>query len=387
MSTSNFDFAIIGAGAAGLHLALAMCEDPYFCHKRILILEKLAKDQNDRTWCFWEKGNGLWDEIIQQSWSKGEFFHKEKRVSLSLSPYRYKMLRSIDFYEYAKRKISASSQFQWVEEDVQEVVNGDPIQINGLRSFYTAEMVFDSRIPTDFIKAEDSYTRILQHFKGWVIKTDYDAFNSDRFTMMDFRLIWPESTSFTYVLPLNKREALIEFTLFTSSLLQKNDYEVMLQSYINDILKIQEYEIVEHEQGLIPMSDFPFENYSVGNHIRIGTGGGWVKPSTGYSFKNCERNSRKLIANIKLNKQPNDGLIKMKFRIYDILFLDVLYRQNYRGPELFNIMYTKIPVQTIFAFLDDQTNFKQDLSIMFRFPWTPFLFSVVKKISHIWNKS
>ena len=131
MSTSNFDFAIIGAGAAGLHLALAMCEDPYFCHKRILILEKLAKDQNDRTWCFWEKGDGLWDEIIQQSWSKGEFFHKEKRVSLSLSPYRYKMLRSMDFYDYAKRKISASSQFQWIEEDVQEVVNGAPIQING----------------------------------------------------------------------------------------------------------------------------------------------------------------------------------------------------------------------------------------------------------------
>jgi lycopene beta-cyclase len=161
----------------------------------------------------------------------------------------------------------------------------------------------------------------------------------------------------------------------------------MLQSYIKDILKIKDYHIVEHEQGVIPMSDFPFENYSKGNHIRIGTGGGWVKPSTGYSFKNCERNSRKLIANIKLNKHPNHGLMKKKFRIYDTLFLDVLCRQNYRGPELFNVMYAKIPVQTIFAFLDDQTNFKQDLSIMFRFPWTPFFKSIAKKFSQIWNKS
>jgi lycopene beta-cyclase len=204
--------------------------------------------------------------------------------------------------------------------------------------------------------------------------------------MMDFRLVWPESTSFTYVLPLNKREALVEFTLFTSSMLQKQDYERMLQNYIKDILKIQAYEIVEKEQGVIPMSDFPFEKYSKGNHIRIGTGGGWVKPSTGYSFKNCERNSKIIIANLKMNKPPNHGMLKIKSRIYDTLFLDILYSQNQRGPELFNIMYSKIPVQTIFAFLDDQTTFIQDLFIMSRFPTKPFLFSVCKKIIQRWKK-
>jgi lycopene beta-cyclase len=387
MANLNFDIAIIGAGAAGLHLALAMHNDPYFSDKRILILEKTAKDQNDRTWCFWEKGEGLWDDLIQQSWSQGDFYYKEKAVPLSLTPYRYKMLRSIDFYKFAKKKISAHSMFNWVEEDVQSVVNDSPLQINGLKSVYTAEIVFDSRIPNEFMNTVDSYTRLLQHFRGWVIKTNDDVFDSDRFTMMDFRLVWPATASFTYVLPLSKREALVEFTLFSSSLLQKNDYELMLQNYIRDILKLKDYEIVEHEQGIIPMSDFPFENYSKGNHIRIGTGGGWVKPSTGYSFKNCERNSRKLIANLKLNKYLNDGLLNRKFRIYDTLFLDVLYRQNHLGPALFKTMYTKIPVQTIFSFLDNQTNFRQDLSIIFRFPWMPFLFSAIKKFSPRWNKS
>lgn len=386
MSTLNYNIAIIGAGAAGLHLALTMHDDPYFRNKRILILEKSAKDQNDRTWCFWEKGEGLWDDLLQQSWSQGDFFYKDNTVPLTLTPYRYKLLRSIDFYEFAKKKITASSMFHWVEEDVQSVSNDAPIQINGLNKVYTADIVFDSRIPNEFMQTQDSYTRLLQHFKGWVIKTNYDAFDTDRFTMMDFRLVYPETTSFTYVLPLNKREALVEFTLFTSSLLQKEDYEKMLQNYIKDILKIQEYEIVEQEQGVIPMSDFPFEKYSNGNHIRIGTGGGWVKPSTGYSFKNCERNSRKLIENLKKKKPLNFGLLKRKSRIYDTLFLDLLYSHNERGPKLFYTMYSKIPVQTIFAFLDDQTTFNQDLFIMSRFPPKPFLFSIFKKIAQRWKK-
>jgi lycopene beta-cyclase len=181
-------------------------------------------------------------------------------------------------------------------------------------------------------------------------------------------------------LPLSKREALVEFTLFSSSLLQENDYDTMLHRYISDILKISEFEIVEQEKGVIPMSDFPFEKYTNGNHIRIGTGGGWVKPSTGYSFKNCELNSRKIIANLKAGRPANKGLISPKFRFYDSLFLDVLNRHNELGPELFETMYAKHPVQTIFSFLDNQTNFANDLNIISGFPWAPFLRSFTRYV-------
>ena len=380
-STNNYDIAIIGAGAAGLHLALAMRNDPFFAHKRILILEKSTKELNDRTWCFWEKGAGLWDQLLRKSWSEGDFFSKEKAVPLALLPYRYKMLRAIDFYTYAKQEIAASKLFYWINEDVQGVENSTPICITGKHGNYTAAYVFDSRIPEDFFHTKDKYTRLLQHFKGWVIRTPEDRFDPTRFTMMDFRLLWPDSTSFTYVLPLSKREALVEFTLFSSALLQDNDYDTMLQRYISDILNIQEFEITEQEKGVIPMSDFPFEKYTNGNHIRIGTGGGWVKPSTGYSFKNCEVNSGKIIANLKAGRPADKNLISPKFRFYDSLFLDVLKRQNELGPGLFEVMYTKHPVQTIFSFLDNQTNFANDLNIISGFPWAPFLRSFTKYVA------
>jgi lycopene beta-cyclase len=381
MQSINFDIAIIGAGAAGLHLALAMRDEPFFQQKRILILEKSAKDQNDRTFCFWEKDGGKWDKLLRQSWSQGEFFSKEKAIPLSLPPYRYKMLRGIDFYDFAKQEITASPQFHWEKEDVQSVENGTPICINGLKNSYKADHVFDSRIPTDFTEKKDKYTRILQHFKGWVIRTPEDRFDPNRFTMMDFRLLWPDATSFTYVLPLNKREALVEFTLFTPALLNHGDYDRMLHRYVSDILKLSDFDIVEQEQGVIPMSDFPFEKYSEGKHIRIGTGGGWVKPSTGYSFKNCERNSRKIVENLKAGRPANKGVIPHKFRFYDALFLDVLYRQNQLGPKLFETMYAKYPVQKIFAYLDDQTSFAEDLGIMVGFPWPPFLRSLVNHVT------
>ena len=381
MQSTSFDIAIVGAGAAGLHLALAISKDSFFSNKKILILDKSLKEENDRTWCYWEKGEGLWDHLLQQKWSKGDFFAKEISVQMELNPYIYKMIRSIDFYQFAKKEISSNAIFHWKKEDVHRIEKGSSIKIHSNEATYTAEYVFDSRIPNDFTKNKDKYTRILQHFRGWVIKTKEDSFDSDRFTLMDFRLLWPNSTSFTYVLPLNKKEALVEFTLFSSSLLNDSDYETMLTRYATEILKLKDFEIIEQESGVIPMSDFPFEKYSDEKHILIGTAGGWVKPTTGYSFKNCERNSKKLIKNLKEGLPINKGIISKKFRVYDSLFLDILNRRNEKGPELFEIMYTKFTIQKIFSFLDDETSFTEDLGIMLGFPTLPFTHSFLKYLT------
>ncbi|MBL7810341.1 MAG: hypothetical protein JNN28_21135, partial [Saprospiraceae bacterium] len=137
--------------------------------------------------------------------------------------------------------------------------------------------------------------------------------------------------------------------------------------------------VTETEQGIIPMTDFPFEQYSVERHLRIGTGGGWVKPSTGYSFKNSEKNARRIVHNLKTGKRVDEGLISRKFRWYDAIFLDVLHRHNAKGPELFYTMYRKNPIQRIFAFLDDESTLTEDLQIINGFPKAPFVRSFFRK--------
>ncbi len=197
MSSTHFDIAIIGAGAAGLHLALALRSDPFFAEKSVLILEKDSKDANDRTWCFWEKGEGKWDGILRHSWASGDFFSKTKSLKFGLLPYRYKMLQAVDFYAFAKRELAAAPNFTWQNDEVRSVENGTPIRIAGQPGSYTADYVFDSRIPEAFFQKKDKYTRLLQHFKGWYVRTPDDRFDPARFNMMDYRLRWKDTTSFT----------------------------------------------------------------------------------------------------------------------------------------------------------------------------------------------
>ena len=52
---------------------------------------------------------------------------------------------------------------------------------------------------------------------------------------------------------LKSNEALIEFTLFTKSILKNSEYEKVLKEYLNN-KEIDSYEILEKEKGVIPMT-------------------------------------------------------------------------------------------------------------------------------------
>src|SRR5690606_12724211 len=183
--------------------------------------------------------------------------------------------------------------------------------------------IFDSRITSDY-KADENSALLYQHFKGWHIKTEANTFDPNVFTMMDFRIKYKDSTSFTYVLPISKTEALIEFTLFTPYLTDDVVYEDNLNKYITEILKITEFTVEETEQGVIPMTDYPFHKDSTPRVTKIGTGGSWVKGSTGYSFKHTEKKTEQIINNIKKGRNPGEDLVKPVKRKYDAIFIDVL---------------------------------------------------------------
>ncbi|MCF8243589.1 MAG: hypothetical protein K9J37_08800 [Saprospiraceae bacterium] len=123
---------------------------PVFCAATNPPLEKDGKDQNDRTWCFWEKGVGKWDGLLTQSWAQGDFFYEKNHHPLDLLPYRYKMLRGLDFYRFAIQELGAAPNFTWQSEEVVDVVNGGPIRIVGKQGNYKADWVFDSRLPQQF---------------------------------------------------------------------------------------------------------------------------------------------------------------------------------------------------------------------------------------------
>jgi len=102
---------------------------------------------------------------------------------------------------------------------------------------------------------------------------------------MDFRPHGNHPTAFTYLLPFTTTKALVEYTLFSKNLLQENDYDDALKNYIHHFLHLQNYNVLHHEFGIIPMSTQRFSP-GKGNVINIGTAGGQKqKASTGYTFQ------------------------------------------------------------------------------------------------------
>ncbi|WP_127846423.1 lycopene cyclase family protein [Psychroflexus aestuariivivens] len=379
MSSTKYNYIIIGAGAAGLHLALAMLDDEFYRDKKILILDKIEKNKNDRTWCFWEKGEGRWDKILTKSWNQGLVVAKNENIQLELNAYRYKMLQSSDFYRMAKSKIEAHKNVVWLTEEVTKTRQlENTVEVYTGEEKYTADYVFDSRIPKSYSLKHPEYLNIAQHFKGWMIETEAAVFDDQRFTMMDFSLKDGNTTSFTYVLPISSKKALVEFTYFTSNLVEPSVYESFMENYISEKLDIEKYKIVDEEQGVIPMTNFPFSNFSSQNMIKIGTAGGWVKASSGYSFKNCEKESQKIIEKLKSKSANLHEAQNPKYKHYDKIFLEVLTKNNDFGEELFYRMYKNNKIETIFKFLDENSSWKEDLEIITNLSSKPFIKALIR---------
>lgn len=376
---SNYYYIIVGGGLAGLQLALKLKKDIFFKGKSIAIIDPSPKKENDKTWCFWEKNGGHWDHLISKSWDKCEFVTPDISQRIEFSPYHYKMIRSLDFYEYAKAELENSEDIYFIEDEIEDI---DPVtrKARGKEASYSATHFFDSRITADYLDS-NKYTTIFQHFKGWTIRTEKPVFQPSVFTMMDYRIKYQDSTSFTYVLPFSENEALVEFTFFTPFLTEEKIYDEKLKEYISKILKPGNFEIDHTESGIIPMTSFPFEVDNTTKITKIGTAGGWVKASSGYSFKNTEKMVERLINNIKSGYHPGKDLINYRYRKYDSIFLDVLARNNELGESIFTDLYTKNEPEAIFRFLDEETSGRsEDLKIMFSLYHKEFIKSFFRNL-------
>ena len=383
MKQNYFDFIICGAGASGLLLLKAIREDSFFNEKSILIIEKEIRNVNDRTWSYWESPNGSFDSILSKKWSKANFCSEDFDSDFDLNPYQYKMLRSAGFYQSIRNKYSKLKNTIFLHAEVKNIDSKNIMtEVISSEGKFQSKKVFNSLFDPKPMINQKKYPVLQQHFVGWFIKTKKPSFDSSKVFFMDFNIPQVQETRFIYVLPIDKHNALVEYTLFSENLLHFDDYETGIKAYL-DSKGITGYEIKEKEQGNIPMTCFPFEKLNCRSLLHIGTAGGWTKASTGYTFMNTRRNIERLIPFLKTGAGLNTFTIKNRFRFYDLLFLDVLNRYNARGSKLFTRMFEKNPPVRIFRFLDEKTNFIEEFKIMASFSLTQkiwFLKALFKRI-------
>lgn len=378
----KFDYIITGTGASGLMLAYHLLSDPYFEQTQLLLIDKDVKDQNDRTWCFWEKGNGIWDEILHKKWSHIYFGSDGYSKKINIAPYYYKMIRSKDFYDFVLKTIRDKTNVTIVQDNVKAIHDErNRVVVHTDQTMYEAAKVFNSIVFSSAYKEQEKYPVLNQHFLGWFLKTETAVFDVETATFMDFTVAQKGNTRFMYVLPISEYEALVEYTLFSEDLLPENEYESAIQEYIKE-KGVSQYDIVEKEKGCIPMTCYDFRTQNSENVIHMGTAGGWTKPSTGYTFGITSKKVRKLTQYIKKNADLSKFEKRTKFWYYDLLLLDVLYQKNYLGASLFQKLFKRNDSRKILKFLDEETTFLEDIRITTSLPSLVFLKALWNRVFH-----
>lgn len=361
---SQFDFIIVGAGLSGLHLSYCFLKDEYFKDYSFLIIDKEKSKKEDNYFSYWEIGDGKWDSILKNKWSKGDFFSKKGKVEMDFSDYSYKTLSSSKFKAYVKKKIKKKKKFKLSKDTVLKIKEEkNNIVVVGNKKNYNAKHVFDSRLSPILNKKIKKHTYLQQHFLGWVVKTNEKIFNKRSFVFMDYRIRDKNSTAFTYVLPFKKDEALIEHTYFSKNVQNHEVYEEYIKDYLNKYYGKSTYKLVKSEFGVIPMTTYPFHRDSTMNITKIGTAGGWVKPSTGYSFKNCEKYSEKILDNIKNGKEFKISP-KKRYLFLDKILLGVLSNYNYQGETIFHRMIKRNKTKNVLRFLDEESTLLEMIKII-----------------------
>ena len=363
-ASSKFDYIIVGGGLSGLHLSYCFLKDKYFNDYSFLIIDKEKSKKEDNFFSFWEAGNGKWDKILKQRWNKADFYSSTGKVVMDFSEYNYKTLSSSKFEEYVKRKIKKKKNFKFIKDTVLKIrEDKNKLVVVGNKKNYQAKHIFDSRFPGGVHQEIKKHTYLKQHFLGWVIKTDEKKFNKKSFVFMDYRIRDKNHTAFTYVLPFKKNEALIEHTYFSKDECDREVYEEYIREYLSKYYNTTNYKIIKSEYGVIPMTSYPFYKESTKNITKIGTAGGWVKPSTGYSFKSCEKYSLKILKNIKEGKKI--GIIpEKKYYFLDKILLGVLSQYNHLGETVFYKMIKRNPTKRVLEFLNEESKLSDILKII-----------------------
>ncbi|MEK8179115.1 lycopene cyclase family protein [Flavobacterium buctense] len=375
----HYHYIFTGAGLSALMTVYEMVLSGKFKDKSILLIDENSKKTNDRTWCFWDD-KGLYDDLASAQWNAAWFKNEYFERQLNLNPYQYKMVKGLDFYNRVFELISKEENITFLNQkviDFQELGHHCVVKTNS--ESFTCNQIFNSIFNPELVKTQTKYPFLHQHFIGWFIKSKEAVFNPDCATFMDFSVEQKGNTRFMYVLPTSETEALLEYTLFSKDLLSKVEYETEIQNYIQK-LGITDYEIIEKEQGNIPMTCYPFWQHNSKNMLNIGSAGGWTKASTGYTFKNTVKKSQALVQ--FLSKETN--LTKFhkadKFWFYDLLLLDILDQKNHLGSTIFSAMFEKGNATVIFKFLDEETSFWEDLQVIWKCPKMLFIKALLRRI-------
>lgn len=368
----HFDYVFVGAGLANLSLLHQMSSHTFFKEKTIAIIEPNEKNENDRTWCFWAKSPSGYRSASHE-WSslnfRSAYYHKNQNIS----PYKYYHIASKDFYQETIQKVSEKLNIKWFRHSLKsiELHQGKTSLSIDNNEIITASLVFNSSLK--FSGNLISPECLKQHFFGFKIRAIKKDLPFDTVCLMDFSLNKDDkAVQFGYIIPFNEREALIEYTEFSTKIRDKGEYKEFLLAYLSQ-MDVSDYEVCETEFGIIPMSDQVFKDRQNDFFINMGSAAGLTKATTGYTFqfiqKDCENVIRSLLNNSTI---PMRSSLK-RFKFYDRLLLKIIRDEPWQVRNIMEKLFARNKFSRVLRFLDEESSLLSEIRIFVSIPWRPFL--------------
>jgi lycopene beta-cyclase len=352
--------------------------------RSILIVDRDTKTRNDRTWGFWTNRRTLFDPAVSHSWGKLRVVGQELDRALELGDYRYKVIRGLDFYTYAREQLGTYG-VDFLTGTVEAITDERDracVTVDG-RPIY-GRWVFDS-LPPRFPPPVDErdFHHLKMHFRGWEIETPTPVFDPDVMTFLDFRVDQMGEMRFFYVLPFTARKALVEYTLFSKRVLHRSDYECALQCYLAEVLDLRDYGVLSVERGCVPLTDQPLPRQLGKRVMSLGAKANRVKPSTGYAFMRIQEDADEIVESMLLYGHPFE--VPDDPDLYDILdavLLEVIERHGDHIQVAFSEMFRRNPVRQILRFLDEKASPWENLMLVASLPPQFFVNALLQVVTH-----
>lgn len=303
-----FDYAILGAGVSGTMMAVELAAR--FPSSRILLIEKSGKDRDLQTFSYFSEGLLEIERLLAGSYRKLTFDtwlirSKEQLFRFKGKRYRYHSIDSRDYFRTMHEEIERRPN---VELRLDAALLLPPRTAGKAVALDTSQGVFyATRVLNSISQRQKS--KLWQDFYGVRVSSSRPAFTPGEVMLMDFSEGEGRFSYFTYLIPTSTTEALVESTLITTSEhvesgtseFHMNKLKGVIQGYSDS------YSVECSEKGTLPMKT---EKVSYPSHravTDIGAARQLIRPSTGFAFRNIERDTRALSAALQsVVGEPSD---------------------------------------------------------------------------------
>jgi len=366
----DYDVAMVGAGLAGLSLAVRLTALPN--PPRILMIDPRTTYERDRTWCSWSVQSHPFLDCVSHRWPEWTVGSGKAEIVRRCERFPYQRIPSDALYQKAKTLLEQASTVTWAlgqsVVELKESLRLVQIELSDGRSV-EASQVYDSRPPE--IKTNDGWRQI---FYGLEIRCSGARWNPEKVMLMDFQQAGENGVRFFYVLPLSNDVFLVEDTWLCPSGKSPHFSDADILSYASEQVGGSGLEILHREKGAIPM--FALPKTATGNRITaIGTRGGAVRSSSGYAFTGIQQEADALAAAYPSVPAAREETFFL--RMMDTIFLNAVDKHPEDLPDYMCRIFQNVKPERLLRFMESCPTWLDRLAVMKALPLWPFLMSMI----------